>query len=86
MTPDREEQLITDVAWMRGQLETFFGSVAPTLATKESVEAVDLRISSHCDGHKDSRNLLPVWVGIAISSIIGVSGMLMAIFDKGAIK
>lgn len=86
MKSDSEKKLIEDVAWMRGKLESFFEQVAPTLATKESVDAVDKRISLHCDGHKDRRNLLPVWVGIAISSIIGVSGIFIAFIEKGVGK
>lgn len=83
---DSEKNLIEDVAWMRGKLETFFEQIAPTLATKESVDAVGLRLTEHCEGHKDNRNLLPVWVGIAISGVAGVSGFLLSFMQKGAIK
>ena len=83
---DSEKNLIEDVAWMRGKLESFFEQVAPTLATKESVDAVDHRITEHCKCHDDNRNLLPVWVGIAISGVAGVSGFLLSFMQKGAIK
>lgn len=86
MTPDREEKLIDDVAWMRGQLESYFTSVSPTLATKESVDSVSNRLTEHCESHKDNRNLLPVWIGIAISCVAGISGMVMSIIWKGGVK
>lgn len=78
MKSDREDKLIDDVAWMRGKLEYFLDQVSPTLATKESVDAVDHRITEHCEGHKDNRNMVPVWLGVAASWIIGVAGIIMS--------
>lgn len=72
MTPESEAKLLQDVAEIKGQLKSYFDQVAPTLATKESVCAVDARLTTHIDNHKDSRTLWPVWIGIAASSVLGV--------------
>lgn len=76
MTPEREEQLMTDVAWIKGKLENYFEQTSPTLATKESVCAVDARLTSHIDNHKDNRVAWPAWIGIAVSSVIGIFALI----------
>ena len=85
MKSDREDKLIDDVAWMRGKLEYFLDQVSPTLATKESVDAVDHRITEHCEGHKDNRNMVPVKPGgrngangvasVAIESLVAIAAI-----------
>ena len=65
-------QLVNDVAWMRGQLETYFNKVAPTLATAESVEAVDRKVTCHIDNHVSNRTLFATWAGSAIVLLIAV--------------
>lgn len=72
MTTDREEKLIEDVAWMRGKLESYFESVAPTLATKESVDAVDRKIDTHLDGHVGTRGLVAAWCGTIAAIAIAI--------------
>jgi len=72
MTPDREEKLIEDVAWMRGKLESYFESVAPTLATKESVDAVSKKVDVHLDGHVGTRGLIAAWCGTIVAIVIAV--------------
>ena len=79
MTKDREEQLMNDVAWVRAQLETYFDQVAPTLATKESVSAVDRKIDAHTCDHVSNRGLIAAWGGVAVS--MGVA--ILAMFQKG---
>jgi len=76
MTPEREDQLLSDVAEIKGQLKSYFDQVAPTLATKESVTAVDTRLTTHIDNHKETRTAWPAWVGIAVSSAIGIYAII----------
>lgn len=69
MKEDRENQLIEDVAWMRGKMESYFDQVAPNLATKESVEAVNKKIDAHTANHISSRGLVAAWCGVAVAII-----------------
>jgi hypothetical protein len=67
MTKDREEQLIGDVAASKAMLETFFSQVVPTLATKQSVEAVDKKLEYHIAGHVSNRGLVASYVGVIVA-------------------
>lgn len=80
MKEDRENKLIEDVAWMRGKMESYFDQVAPNLATKESVEAVERKIDAHTAGHVSNRGLVAAWassviaIGIAIYTALPKHG------------